>query len=77
MLLHEAVSHILFIVDTCEMGICTQSIGKDMFWTTVKVYTGSDFYRWIFESNGEIRIKSPAEFQEEYGEMLKKALEFF
>ena len=63
------------VVDKFGMGISTRSVGKDKFRVKVKVCTGPTFYRWVFGSDGTIRIEGPEEVKGEYRERLKKALE--
>ena len=63
------------VVDKFGIEISTNSVGKNMFRTKVKVCTGPTFYRWVFGASGKISIERPAAVRKAYKEMLQNALD--
>ena len=63
------------VVDKFGIEISTNSVGKNMFRTKVKVCTGPTFYLWVFGASGKISIERPAAVRKAYKEMLQNALD--
>ena len=50
-------------------------VDAERFKATVRVYTSTTFYRWVFGFNGKIKIVEPQKVTTIYKELLQKALD--
>lgn len=63
------------LIDNFGVDVDTTSVGEDHFEAKVSVCTSPTFYSWVFGFNGSIKITAPESVINNYGNMLRVALE--
>lgn len=63
------------LIDNFGVDVDTTPVGEDHFEAKVSVCTSPTFYSWVFGFNGSIKITAPESVINNYGNMLRVALE--
>ena len=59
------------IIDRFGESVQTETVDSGHFKIIVTVALSTNFYAWVFASNGKIRILSPPEAQEDFATMME------
>lgn len=59
------------IIDRFGESVQTETVDSGHFKITVTVALSTNFYAWVFASNGKIKILSPPEAQEDFAAMME------
>ena len=62
-----------YIIDQFGEEVETWKATKDTFFAKVSVADSPTFYGWVFPFEGKVRISSPKEIREKYGDMVRAA----
>ena len=63
------------LIDNFGVDVDTTPVGEDHFEAKVSVCTSPTFYSWVFGFNDSIKITAPESVINNYGNMLRVALE--